>query len=94
MSWRHSELGDGVSEKRRGDALRAPADEPRAERHAADEHDEHDRLRIGRVPDEELEVVRPDRFVDQAAHARNDEHDLQYREPRAARLAIGHRRYG
>ena len=37
----------------------------RTERHAAHEHDQHQRLRVGRMPEVELQVMGPDRFVDQ-----------------------------
>ena len=47
--------------------------QPGAERHAAHEDRQHQRLRVGGVAEEELEVVRPDRLVDQAGEARERE---------------------
>src|SRR5262249_32080353 len=53
---------------------RAPAArEPRAERHAAHEGREHERLGERGRAEEQLQIVRPDRLVDQAGEARQRE---------------------
>ena len=66
-----------------------PAAEPRAERQAADEHHEHQRLRIGRVAEEELHVVRPDRLVDQPAEAGQHERQRYSASRAPKRVDVG-----
>src|SRR6185503_12883090 len=68
-----------VGDERAADARGEMAGEPRAERQAADEYDEHHRLRVSGVPEEELEVVTPDGLVDEPAEAG----DREQREQRA-----------
>ena len=58
-------------------ALRVSANEQGAERHAAEEDHEDDHLRVGAVPDEESEVARPNRLVDQSRGARENEDDIK-----------------
>ena len=62
-----------VGKERICNALGESSREPCADCHAADKYDQNDRLRVRSVTDEELEVIRPDRFVDQAAEARHGE---------------------
>src|SRR5205814_9066178 len=67
---REAEHADGRFRRRVRDEqiappLRPPARQPRAERQAAHEDREHQRLRIRPVPEEPLEVTRPDRLVDE-----------------------------
>ena len=66
-------LDGGVGQQRPADPLRHGADRERTERHAPDEHDQHDRLRVGGMTEEEPQVGGPDRFVDQPRGARRDE---------------------
>ena len=68
-----------VARKRIAQARRHAAQQRAAERHAAHEHDQHQRLRVRRVAQEKLEVVRPDRFVDQAGEARGGEQRVESR---------------
>ena len=57
---------------------RAPAArEPRPERHAAHESGEHEGLGKGGCAEEEFQVVRPDRFVDEAGEAGKREQGKQ-----------------
>src|SRR5215207_3331433 len=70
--------------------------EPRAPGHAAHEDREHQCLRVRRVTQEELDVVRPDRFVNQAGKAgdreQNEEYDwaeLQVSALHGGRFSVG-----
>ncbi len=74
-------LGERVDEQRIGDARRAARAQRRAGGHAAHEDRQHERLRVRRVAEIELQVMRPDRLVDQAGEARYGEQDVE----RAAR---------
>src|SRR5262249_12859819 len=56
---------------------------PRAHRHAAHEDGEDQGLRIRGVAEEELEVVRPDRFVDETREPRRGEERDQGRPDEA-----------
>jgi hypothetical protein len=71
------ELDRGVPEERLLDRLRAAPDEGGAERHAAEEDHQDDDLRVGAVADEEPEIAAPDRLVDQAGGAGEDEDRVQ-----------------
>ena len=51
----------------------AAAGQPRTQRQPAHEDRQHQRLRIGRVAQEQLEVVAPDGFVDQPGETGNRE---------------------
>src|SRR5207248_2903576 len=82
-------LSRGVGEEGTSNALRVMAREPRPERQAADEDDQHDRLCVRRVSEEELEVMAPDRLVDEAAEAGNREE----REKSAKAKRHDYRRY-
>ena len=66
-------LDGGVGQQRPADPLGHGADRERTERHAPDEHDQDDRLRVGGVTEEEPQVGRPDRFVDEPRGAGRDE---------------------
>jgi hypothetical protein len=74
-------LDDGVAGERVGDARGPAAAIRRAGRHAAHEHREDQRLRVRRVAQEELQVMRPDRLVDESGKARSGEEAIE----RAAR---------
>jgi hypothetical protein len=56
-----------VPRERIAQARRHAAEKHAAERHPAHEHDQHERLRVCGVTEEKLEVVRPDRLVDEPA---------------------------
>ena len=60
---------DRIPHERRRQSIGESTDKSGAQRHAAYEYDQYDGLRVRSMADEQLEVVRPDRFVDQAAHA-------------------------
>ena len=62
-----------VPEQRAGHARRALRHRGGTQRHAAEEDHEHDHLRVRAVPHEEPEVAAPDRLVDEARNAREDE---------------------
>ena len=64
------------------------SDKPRAQGHPAHEDPEHEGLRVGRMPQEELEVVAPDRLVDEARETRQGEEG----EERAGGRGTGHGR--
>ena len=51
----------------------------RAQRHAAHEQRQHQRLCIGRVAQEQAQVMRPDRLIDQTGKARQRENREQQR---------------
>ena len=59
------------------DAHGVMRNDPRSNRHAPHENGEHERLCVRGVAQEELQVVRPDRFVDQPREARYDEYGEQ-----------------
>ena len=61
-------------------AFGQPADEQRADRHAAEEDDEDDDLSVRAVADEEAEVARPDRLVDEPRRAGKDEDRVEESE--------------
>src|SRR5229473_943891 len=67
-------------------ACRPPAAEPRSDRHPAHEERQHQRLRVGRVADEEFEVVAPDRFVDEPGKAGYGEEQKKYAAGDAAHV--------
>ena len=62
-----------VDSQRIAHAARYAGAQPSPDGEPADEDDQHDALRIGRVPEEELQVVRPDGLVDQPGEARHEE---------------------
>ena len=66
-----------VGTQRIRDSVCIPAAYRGADRHPADKHDQHDRLRVRRMTKKELQVVRPDRFVDEAARPGKDKDRLQ-----------------
>ena len=79
----HREFRRGVGQQRAGNARGKVSGQPRAEREPADEHDEHHRLRVGGVAQEELEVVAPDGFVDEPAEAGNREQAVEDADAKA-----------
>src|SRR5213082_3686070 len=52
-----------ISAQQISPAPRPPTAEPRPDRHPAHEQRQHQRLRVGRVPEKEFQVVAPDRLV-------------------------------
>jgi hypothetical protein len=74
-----------IGEERVDHARGAPRAESGAQCHAAHENDEHQRLRVGGVPEVKLQVVRPDRFVDQPGEARHDEQQVERKSWRLRR---------
>ncbi|MBI2320050.1 MAG: hypothetical protein HYU75_24380 [Betaproteobacteria bacterium] len=66
-------FGDRVSGEQVLPASRVAAAQPGADRHAAHEQGEHQRLRIGRVAEKELEIVAPDRLVDEPGESGDGE---------------------
>ncbi len=70
-------LDGAVGEQGLPAARAAAADQPGPQGHAAHEDHQHQGLGIGRMPQEQLQVVRPDRFVDQAGEAGQREQDIQ-----------------
>src|SRR5204862_104900 len=67
----------GVPEQRPAERFTAAAHEQRADRHAAEEDDQDDDLRVRTVADEQAQVPRPDRFVDETRGARDDERGVK-----------------
>src|SRR5262245_54248791 len=59
-------FGERVAAQQVLPALRPAAAQPGADRHPAHEQGEHQRLRVRRVAEEQLEVMAPDRLVDEA----------------------------
>src|SRR5256885_10695219 len=54
--------------------------EERADGHPAEEDREHEDLGVGAVADEEREVARPDRLIDEARSARQEEERVERKE--------------
>ena len=57
---------DGVAQQQIAPALRHATTEPGTERHATHEDAQHQALRVSRVAQKELEVMGPDRLVNQS----------------------------
>jgi hypothetical protein len=70
-------LGKRIAEERIGEARRPASAIRRAGRHAAHEDREHQRLRVGRVAEKELQIMRPHRLVDQPGEPRGGEEDVE-----------------
>ena len=72
-----------VGQDRYTQASRVDTGQPRAYRHATHEDDQHQRLGVGRVPEKELEIMGPDRLVDQPRKAGDHEDPEEQRGRRA-----------
>ncbi len=80
VEYEPEQADDRLDERVTEQQLRSRAesrDEPGAERHAAHEDRQHECLRVRRVAQEQLQVVRPDRLVDEAGEAGYDENAEQ-----------------
>ena len=67
------ELEEAVHPQRDADPVGDPAADEAADRHAAEEAGQDRRHRLGRVPEHEHELARPDDLVDEAGRAGQDE---------------------
>src|SRR5215831_13254993 len=65
-----------------------PRHDPGPERHSTHEYRQHQGLCVRRVPEEELEVVRPDGFVDESGESGDYEYAEQ--KPAARTVEIRH----
>src|SRR6266480_1110817 len=77
-----------VAAKEISPGSRPAAAEPRPDRHAAHEQRQHERLRVGRMPEKEFQVVAPDRFVDEAGKPGYGEQQKKYASGNAAHVRI------
>src|SRR2546421_8130545 len=68
---------DCIPYERTAQSLTVATDEERTDRHAAEENREDEDLGVGAVADEECEVARPDRFVDEARCAGEKEQRIE-----------------
>ena len=62
-------LGEGVPAEEIPDATRPPARDPRADGHSSHEDGQDERLRVRGVSQEQLQVMRPDGFVDESGES-------------------------
>src|SRR5688572_364528 len=88
----YAELRGGVADQEVAQAVRPPADEPGAQGHAAHEDREDQGLGVCGVAEEELEVVAPDRLVDQPGEARDGEKGEEDGDGGALHDGCAHRR--
>jgi hypothetical protein len=78
----------GIRQQWATQGFTASADQPGTQRHPAHEQHQHERLRVRRMAEEQAQVLRPDRLVDQAGEARQGE-DPQQDMPHAG-LVLAH----
>ena len=71
------ELHERVGRERVAQPLGNPAYDERPGGHAAEEDGEHDDLRVCAVPDEQSQIPRPDRLVDQSGGAGKNENERE-----------------
>jgi len=83
-------LGDGISREQVAPPARPPAGQPRPQGEPAHEDGEHQRLRVRGVPEEQLQIVRPDGLVDQTGETRRGEQgEQQSSRPRPRGPVLG-----
>ena len=75
-----------VGQQQAPQARQVPPCPPGAQRQAAHEDDQHQRLRVGGMAEKQLQVVRPDRLVDQPGRTGEREQAIQ----RGERQAVFH----
>ncbi|TMH88808.1 MAG: hypothetical protein E6H44_09035 [Betaproteobacteria bacterium] len=66
-----------VDEQRIDEALGEASRSCGADRHAAHEHGKDERLRVRRMAEKQLQVLRPDRLVDQPGKPGDDEQAVE-----------------
>ena len=77
-----------VAAKEVSPGSRPPAAEPRPDRHSPHEKRQHQSLRIGRVAEEEFQIVAPDRLVDEPGKPGYGEQQEEYAAGDAAHVWI------
>ena len=86
----HGGLDDGVQYQWIAQPLTVAADEERADRHSTEEDGEHEDLGVRAVADEQRQIARPDRFVNEARGARQREERIEYeQDQRNLERAVG-----
>src|SRR5207247_3725795 len=79
-------LGERVAAKEVSPSRRPPAAKPRPDRHSPHEKRKHQSLRIGRVAEEEFQIVGPDRLVDEPGKPGYSEQQEEYAPGDAAHV--------
>jgi len=83
-------LDDGVQYQRIAQPLTVSPDEERADRHSTEEDGEHEDLGVRAMADEQRQIARPDRFVNEAGGARKKEERIEHEQnQRTLERAVG-----
>jgi hypothetical protein len=83
-------LDDSVRYQWTAQPLAVSADEERADGHAAEEDREHKDLGVRAMADEQCQIARPDRFVNEARGARQKEEGIEReQDQRTLERAVG-----
>jgi hypothetical protein len=83
-------LDDGIRYQWIAQSLAVSADEERADSHSTEEDGEHEDLGVRAMADEQCQIARPDRFVNEARGAREKEERIEReQDQRTLERAVG-----